>query len=140
MKFPFAAAHKHFAARLSHNAGLIQAPGVLVKAGSLKVEQQIYVKNAVWDPSTKRGSGSILATHIVPGGLYVVHSRGQRRFKDLLEDGYTQNKNGDLSVPMCDTALSQRGRDLISAQLTTITLPSVVDRLDLATEGTQEKS
>jgi hypothetical protein len=91
----FPTIRRHFEARISHTAGLIQAPGVLVKAGTMRPQQQTFVKNAVWEPGTQRGSGGIQAAHIVAGGLYVVHRSGDRRFGSLFYVKATQRINMD---------------------------------------------
>src|SRR5689334_1537289 len=134
----WAAVRRHFEARISHTAGLIQAPGVLVRAGTMKPQQQTFVKNAVWAPGSQRGSGGTQAAHIVAGGLYVVHRSGDRRFGPLLRQGFKEDKHGYLITPMYESALSPQGRHLISHQMTATTvLPAVVNRIDSAVEGTR---
>lgn len=136
---PFeAAARRHFEARISHTAGLIQAVGVLVKAGSLRVQQQTFVKNAVWDPAARRGSNGYQAAHVVAGGLYVVQRAGDPRFGMLRRCGYREDEHGCLVTPLYESAMSAQGRYLISAQLTATTvLPLEVNRVELAAEGTR---
>lgn len=132
------AARRHFEARVSHTAGLIQAPGILVRAGTMRPQQQTYVKNAVWDAGTRHGSNGTQAAHIVAGGLYVVHRSGDPRFATLLRQGYAEDRNGYVVTPMFESAGSPQGRHLISAQMTATTiLPTAVNRIDLAAEGTR---
>jgi hypothetical protein len=134
----FAAVRRHFEARISHTAGLIQAPGVLVRAGTMRPQQQTFVKNAVWDPSMQRGSGGNQAAHIVAGGLYVVHGHGDPRFGSLLRQGYAEDTHGYLVTPIYQSAISPQGRHLISSQMTATTvLPAIVNRIELAAEGTR---
>ncbi len=134
----FSAVRRHFEARVSHTAGLIQAPGVLVTAGTMRPQQQTFVRNAVWDAGTLRGSNGTQAAHIIAGGLYVVHRSGDPRFTSLLRQGYVEDRNGYVVTPMFESALSVQGRQLIATQMTATTvLPATVNRIDLAAEGTR---
>ena len=87
------------------------------------------------------GPGALRPPISSPVGIYIVQypgNPGTRRFGDLGREGYKEDRNGYVVTPLSEAALSVQGRHLISSQLTATTiLPTMVNRIELAAEGTR---
>lgn len=137
-ELPWELIEAHFEGRVQMTAGILQAAGVLARAGAIGKDQEIIVGRGISEPDSPVGSGNKQAAHMIAGGVYVRHSPGDRLFDTLVKEGYRPDDRGVIEAPLWRSARSDQGKLLINPQqVPTTILSTLVNRVELSAEGTR---